>query len=107
MRRIIQRSDSFFLKSVAILVAACVVLAVGLSVSPDLHEKLHHDAGHAHHECLVTMIASGGMDHVTPAPVAVSTITSSDAVVRHWHPVWVRPLFLDGSVLEHAPPGVA
>ena len=51
-----------------------LVLFLGLqflSASPALHQSLHADAGHADHQCAVTAISQGQVDH---APVALTVM---------------------------------
>jgi len=106
MRKIIQRPGR--LRSfIASTVAACVLVAGWMAVSPELHEHLHHDANDAGHECLVTILSSGGVDHAVDVPVVLVPLENAVARVRPMHPQWVRPQFLNGSVLEHAPPLMA
>jgi hypothetical protein len=81
------------------------VFALALSASPSLHERFHSDANQPGHECVVTLIASGSYDHVTPAPVCVVPAAPSqffDAPALN--PVWVPSPFSRSRVFEHAPP---
>ena len=85
----------------------CVLVAGLMAVSPELHEHLHHDAGHADHACLATMIASGGCENVTLTPLLTQTCVAWTGTVTMLRAQWVRVLFLDGGVLEHGPPAMA
>lgn len=87
------------------LVLVGFALAGLMSVSPDLHQLLHHDANNDEHECLVTVLHHGGCEGALPAPLltTVNTLILSSAVPT-LHPQWVEPLFLTNCVLEHAPP---
>jgi hypothetical protein len=74
------------------------------SVSPELHKHLHHDADDSQHECLVTTLLSGGVDHapaalfvVQPPVVTPALLIASDGIASH-------SFFLECSVFEHAPP---
>ncbi len=49
--------------SVAIFVSAAFFWTLLLSVSPQLHARVHPDAGRVEHNCAATMIASGNYDH--------------------------------------------
>lgn len=49
-----------------LLVGVVCVLGV-LAVSPELHERLHPDAGEHGHECAVTLFAHGQVDQVVSA----------------------------------------
>jgi hypothetical protein len=39
-----------------------VLLLNAMAASPALHERFHSDAGHAQHQCAVTLFAHGQMD---------------------------------------------
>ena len=81
------------------------LLALLLAASPELHERLHHDADHDDHECLATVLHAGGAcDDTLPPP----TLASYLAELFEPAPVdgsrVVAALFLDCGILEHAPP---
>jgi hypothetical protein len=90
---------------VAISVFAAFVWALALSVSPQLHHRVHPDAGRAEHSCAVTAIATGSYEHA-PCPLLVSAPQPapefSEAAILC--PVWVQPLFLCAHIFAHAPP---
>jgi hypothetical protein len=46
------------------LLIASILLALTLSVCPELHEWLHPDAAHEIHDCAVTLFSSGGIHFV-------------------------------------------
>jgi hypothetical protein len=48
--------------SFGILCVFLVLLLNLLAASPSLHEKFHADAGHAEHQCGVTLFAHGQVD---------------------------------------------
>jgi hypothetical protein len=52
-----------------LLLALALQLRLGLEMtaSPWLHERLHHDANNAQHECVVTVMHAGGTDETTVA----------------------------------------
>lgn len=106
MRKLIQQ-PGLPRSLIAAAVAACVLVAGWMAVSPELHEHLHHDANDAGHECLVTILSSGGVDHAVDVPVVLVPLETAVTQVSPMHPQWVRPQFLNGSVLEHAPPVMA
>ena len=70
-------------------VLAGFVLALALAASPELHERLHHAAGHEEHQCLATLI--GG--------VAVMLVWAGfvEAFLSQYHepviPYWVKIAF--------------
>lgn len=92
---------------IAALVITGLLVAGWMAVSPELHEHLHHDSHEAGHECLVTMIAAGGVDHAVDVPIMITPHETVLVQVRPKLSPWVQPLFLKGSVLERAPPVIA
>ena len=90
--------------ALAVSLALCVLVAGWMAASPELHEHLHHDAGHADHTCLATMIASGGCESVVVAAFFVAACVAWAGTFTLLFTQWVRPLFLDDGVLEHGPP---
>lgn len=58
---------------------ATVLLLDLLAVCVVLHERLHHDAGQADHQCAVTLF-SHGKAHFSPSPEAVQKPGASVAV---------------------------
>ena len=46
-----------------------LLLALYLSVAPQVHERIHPRANNTAHECVVTMFASGNCEHATAAPI--------------------------------------
>ena len=103
MIRLAKRS-TWFRAALAGAVVLCVFVAGLMAVSPELHEHLHNDAGHADHVCLATMIAHGGCDSASIAPLLAAVCIAWTGAVATMMGKWVRPLFLDGGVLEHGPP---
>jgi hypothetical protein len=99
------RSKSHGHAFVATCVFAAFVWALALSVSPQLHQRVHADANRAEHSCAVTAIASGNCDHVTHPPL-VSTPTQAVqfSKVPALTPKWVQSLFLKAHIFAHAPP---
>jgi hypothetical protein len=74
------------------------------SVSPELHKHLHHDADEGGHECLVTTLVSGGVDHCPTVPFAVYPPVAVFAELIASEGIACRSFFLDCSVFEHGPP---
>lgn len=92
---------------IATLVITGLLTAGWMAVSPELHEHLHHHSNDAGHECLVTTIFTGGVDHVVDVPVVTAPHENVLVQVRTKRSPWVQPLFLKGIVLERAPPVIA
>jgi hypothetical protein len=88
------------------LLIANLLVAVTLTASPKLHELLHPDADHAGHQCVVTVILSGGSDD-SPAPQVLDVgalFAGAPDFLPEIHSRDVAPLFLTAHVFEHAPP---
>jgi hypothetical protein len=89
---------------VTVLALAGFLSALTLSVSPQLHERIHPDASRGGHSCAVTIIASGNVDH-SPATALISAPAPIvDFQIPELSPQWVESLFLLAAVFEHAPP---
>jgi hypothetical protein len=79
--------------------------AVAMSVSPQLHKRVHPDAKQSQHECAVTLIASGNCHHSGAAPLVTALIQAVQfSKIPALNPIWVVSPFLDASIFEHAPP---
>jgi len=93
-----------------IAIFACVVFlwTLALSVSPQLHERLHPDANRIDHSCSVTLVASGNFNHsACPQLVSVPDLVDQFSSIPALTPKWVEPLFLGAHVFAHAPPALA
>jgi hypothetical protein len=89
---------------VAAFLSLVFLWVLALSVSPQLHELVHADAGQAGHRCAVTLISSGNYEHVAPQPVvAAERPTFGQEILLPLTTVSVS-LFRGVSLLEHAPP---
>ncbi|HEV2693140.1 MAG TPA: hypothetical protein VG347_09625 [Verrucomicrobiae bacterium] len=61
--------------SIALLLAALVLLLDAMAACPALHELIHKDAGQAEHQCGVTLFAHGQVDSATvDVPVIASAL---------------------------------
>jgi len=90
---------------VAILACAVFLWTLALSVSPQLHERLHPDANRIDHSCAVTFISSGSYNHSPVAAViAVPVLAEQFSPAPTLTPQWVESAFLLARVFEHAPP---
>lgn len=88
-------------------VLAGFVLALLMAASPELHERLHHEAGEAEHTCLAATFESGGCDDAVPAPALSAFVAMLLEVAPTLHAQRSGSLFLAGCVFEHAPPFVS
>src|SRR5438093_11330813 len=90
---------------IGLSVSAAFLWALALSVSPQLHQRVHPDANRVEHNCAATMIASGSYNHVAHPP-----LVSAPLPVIHFSkipaltPQWVESPFLGARIFEHAPP---
>jgi len=97
------------LRSIAGLVLAfCFTSALALAGSPQLHERVHHDANCPGHHCAVTLLDSGQCDLSEPVPL----VRQPDSTVQLTRlptltPVWVSAPFLGAAIFEHAPPALS
>jgi hypothetical protein len=89
---------------IAPLLGLVFVWTLVLSVSPQLHERIHRDANRVEHSCAVTFVASGSYEHTAPPLVIPAPLASRSALVVDLNPSWVRSAFLSASIFEHAPP---
>ena len=89
---------------VATVTSAAFLWALTLSVSPQLHERIHPDSNRAGHSCAVTFVASGNFNHSPVALLIKAPVPTDEFSIPELTPLWVQPLFLLASVFEHAPP---
>jgi len=77
---------------------------LGLSVAPNLHERLH-PTGASLHECAVTLIASGGCHHTAAVPLMIAPAAAAQCPkIPALISKWVESPFLGARVFEHGPP---
>src|SRR6266849_4271545 len=89
---------------VGLLASAAFLWALTLSVSPQLHERIHSDSNRADHSCAVTFVSSGNFNH-SPVAILISAPAPIDKFrIPELTPRRAAPLFLIASVFEHAPP---
>lgn len=101
--RALRIRSGLFGGTTVLLLAAAIVLMLGLSVAPNLHERLHSKAGSLH-ECAATLIASGSCHHTAAAPLVIAPATAIPFKIPALNPVWVAAPFLSARIFEHAPP---
>jgi hypothetical protein len=90
--------------SVAVLSLAAFFWTLTLSASPQLHARVHPDAGRVDHSCAVTFIASGNCDHSPEALYISAPVYLDEFTIPELTPLWIGSVFLVASVFEHAPP---
>ncbi len=100
--RLTDKNPGPFRAFIACVLFCGVVITVGLSAAPQLHDWLHKVDGSTH-ECAATLMSNGGWEHsacdpilTAPqrAPVSRSFVTPAPQVTAR----------VETSVLEHAPP---
>src|SRR5204862_5121224 len=90
---------------VAIFISTGFLYALALSASPQLHQRVHPDAGRADHNCAATMIASGSYNHAPHPPLVRAPVSAVQfSKIPALTPQWVESPFLGACILEHAPP---
>jgi hypothetical protein len=78
-----------------------------LSVSPQLHARIHADGNGADHVCAITLIASGSYEHGAQPPlVSPPRLDVRIAASAELTSTWVKPLFLNAHIFAHAPPAL-
>lgn len=99
------RSANLYRAIAASFISAAFLWALALSVSPQLHERVHPDANQSNHECAITLVAAGNYHHAATGPLVVvpaPVIQFSDLATLD--SAWIPSPFLGASILEHAPP---
>ena len=91
----------------AALVLDGFTLALAMEVSPELHEKIHHDADDGDHDCLATQLLHGSLESVLAACVPVLVDQVWTEISWMGRPIRVPSFFLGCSIYEHGPPKVA
>lgn len=87
---------------------SAIVFALALAALPQLHSRLHPDAGSADHECAVTLIATGRYNQAdAPLVLVAPRPAATFANIPVLAPVWVPAPFFGASVFEHAPPALS
>src|SRR5205823_12204551 len=102
-RQVLRVRQSWFNATTVLVVATAIVLVLGLSVAPNLHERLHPTAASLH-ECAVTLIASGSCHYNAAAPLIIAPTTLHLSKIPALSPQWVESPFLAARIFEHAPP---
>ena len=90
-------------------VATCVITifawVLALSVSPQLHQRIHADGNRSDHTCAATLIATGSYEHAAQPPlINAPHPVGQFGVALALSSTWVQPLFLNAHLFAHAPP---
>lgn len=86
----------------ALLLFCGIVLTIGLSAAPQLHDALHKTNA-PHHQCAATQMSNGSWNQSTCDPIL--TAPQPGAVDQPFVSRDVRVIARAGtSILEHAPP---
>jgi hypothetical protein len=102
--RALRFRPSWYGGTIALVLAAAIVLTLGLSVAPNFHERLHSTGGSLH-QCAVTLMASGSCHYGAAAPLMVApTRVLHLSKIPALSSVWVESPFLAAHIFAHAPP---
>jgi len=103
-RRALRIQQGWFRGTTVLVLATAIALMFGLSVAPNLHERLHPTAASLH-ECAVTLITSGSCHYgAVPTQLIAPTDAFQLSKTPLLAPQWVDSPFLVARVFEHAPP---
>src|SRR5204862_2727649 len=87
----------------AAFVSAAFLWALALSVSPQLHQRVHTDANRVEHNCAATMIASGSYNHSAHVPLVSAPVPAVQfSKIPALTPRWDESPFLGARLFEHA-----
>ena len=101
------KRSTAFRALVAVVTSAAFLWTLTLSVSPQLHERIHPDAGRVDHSCAITFVASGSYNHSPAAPlIALPAPAFEFCKISTLNSIWVQPLFLGAHIFAHAPPAL-
>jgi hypothetical protein len=90
---------------IATCVFAAFIWALVLSVSPQLHQRIHADANRVEHNCAAALIASGSYAHAAHVPLVSAPVPALQfSKIPALTPCWVQSPFLAACIFEHAPP---
>jgi hypothetical protein len=79
--------------------------ATVLSVSPELHQRVHSDANQVQHSCAAIYIGSGQLHHSAPLVLSASYAPKIEySEICAANPDRIACLFLSAAIFEHAPP---
>ena len=97
--------------SARVFVAAVLFAAFSwtllVSVSPQLHARIHSDANRTDHVCGITLVASGSYELAAQLPViSPPQFDVRFAASAELTSTWVKPLFLSAHIFAHAPPAL-
>ena len=103
-RRALRIQQGWFRSATVLVFVAAIVLMLGLSVAPNLHERLHSTEPSLH-ECAVTLIAAGSCHYSAVAPLMIAPVRALHlSKISVLSPQWVESPFLAARIFEHAPP---
>ena len=92
-----------WLRPCGLLLALLLLAALTLQAFPRFHHEVHNDADSPGHQCLVTMLQSGGVE-LAPAAAAVVATFLAWSVLRFSLPEVLIPTVAFRLLPERAPP---
>ena len=69
MSNSLQLAANFFKGSIAISLAWLILGVSLLSLSPEQHRNIHHEAGIVGHTCILTLFSSGSLESSSTDPI--------------------------------------
>ena len=97
--------SDFVKRRISILLLLCWLCANVLAASPAFHELLHGaNAGHGEHECVVTLLATGGLDSPTIATFCVNAPMMVECSALRVGDADIPAIFLGGGLSDRGPP---
>lgn len=95
---------SLLTRGVALVVLLHFVAVLLMAAMPEWHLAAHADADDGHHQCAVTLMASGGLDVVPGVVLPEARLAFAEAPMVAMRDERPRSAHLERSVLEHGPP---
>lgn len=93
---------------VATCVFAAFVWTLALTISPQLHQRIHADGNRSDHICAVTLVANGSYDNAAQPPlIRAPDLPGQFGTVLTLSSIWVQPVLLMAHIFANAPPARA
>src|SRR5947199_10479544 len=90
---------------IATFISAAFFWTLLLSVSPQLHARIHADANRGDHTCAATLLATGNYAPAAhPPPIRAPQPGVQFSKIAPLSATWVQPLFFSPHILGHAQP---
>ncbi|MDD5199554.1 MAG: hypothetical protein PHC88_07085 [Terrimicrobiaceae bacterium] len=93
-------------RTVALALIACHLLAVAMASSPALHQWMHGDADEPGHHCAAATVVAGQVDQPDVASVFARPANFPTAIASSIVPARALPTAFRACAQERAPPAV-